>query len=104
MSDVRSEPEPGAKPTARHLVIEGRVQGVMYRASAAEVAVRLGLTGWVANRLDGAVEAQVEGPTWAVEEMVAWCNDGPPRAHVERVTVTLVPSTGATRFEVRAHP
>ena len=90
--------------TARHLVIEGRVQGVFFRASAAEVAAGLGLAGWIANRPDGSVEALVEGPTRAVEEMVAWCNDGPPRAHVERVTATLVPVTGASQFEVRAHP
>ena len=96
--------EPDAKVTARRVVVEGRVQGVFFRATAAEVAARLGVRGWIANRADGAVEALLEGPTRAVEEMVAWCNDGPPRAHVDRVTATLVPATGALEFEVRVHP
>ena len=90
--------------TARHVIIEGRVQGVFFRASTAEQAAALGVGGWVANRADGAVEAVFEGPTSAVERMVAWCHDGPPRAHVERVTAVLVPPVGASRFEVRAHP
>ena len=44
-----------------HLIIEGRVQGVFFRHHTQEMAVRLGLKGWVKNRQDGSVEAVFEG-------------------------------------------
>ena len=39
------------------VVVEGRVQGVGYRAWCADAAVSRGLSGWVRNRKTGAVEA-----------------------------------------------
>jgi acylphosphatase len=76
------------------LLICGRVQGVYFRASACDVARRQGLAGWVRNRLDGAVEAVVEGEEAAVETFIAWCHDGPPGAHVTTVQVTTEPYAG----------
>ena len=64
------------------MVISGRVQGVGYRASCQHEAISLGLTGWVCNRWDGAVEALFEGEAAAVDAMVDWCRDGPPMAYV----------------------
>jgi acylphosphatase len=76
------------------LIIHGRVQGVYFRASARDVARRLHLVGWVRNRLDGAVEAVVEGQEGAVQTFITWCHDGPPGAHVTTVQVTTEPYTG----------
>ena len=67
--------------------IEGLVQGVYFRAGAAETAERLGLTGWVMNTPDGAVEAVFEGDEEDVKEAVRWCRKGPPMARVRDVTV-----------------
>ena len=47
-----------------------------------------GLSGWVRNRQDGAVEAVVAGPAATVEAMLAVCRVGPPAADVSRVLVT----------------
>jgi acylphosphatase len=69
------------------LLIEGRVQGVFFRASAVEQATRLGVKGWVRNRRDGSVELLAEGEDTAVGALVTWCHHGPPRACVERVQV-----------------
>lgn len=85
----------------RRLVIRGRVQGVFYRESMRQEAVRLGVTGWVCNRLDGGVEAVVHGPPEAVDGIIAWCKLGPPDAHVASVQVHEASGT-FERFEKRS--
>lgn len=69
----------------RHLVVHGRVQGVGYRWSMVQQARPLGLRGWVRNRLDGTVEALVEGAPAAVQALVDWAHRGPEGARVTRV-------------------
>ncbi|TLM65808.1 MAG: acylphosphatase [Deltaproteobacteria bacterium] len=74
--------------TARARVrVTGRVQGVCYRQSTVEMAGPLGLTGWVRNLADGSVEALFEGERATVEQAIAWCHHGPPRAAVNAVAV-----------------
>lgn len=72
---------------AVHLRIEGRVQGVYYRASTVQQAQQLGLTGWVLNCADGAVEAWAQGPQEKLEQLIAWCHQGPAGARVSNVSV-----------------
>jgi acylphosphatase len=72
---------------ARRLRVYGLVQGVYYRFTTRQVAGGLGLRGWVTNRYDGSVEAFVQGPPERVEELIAWCREGPRGARVERVDV-----------------
>jgi len=72
----------------KRLRITGRVQGVAFRASTVAAARNLGLSGWVANRADGSVEAVAEGDDTAVAALVRWCYHGPPAARVDRVEVT----------------
>lgn len=71
-----------------HVFVSGRVQGVGYRYSAFIRAQSLGLNGWVRNLRDGRVEAEFEGSNTAVEDMIAWCGEGPRSARVERIVVT----------------
>jgi acylphosphatase len=59
------------------------------------------LAGWVRNRGDGAVEVELEGPQAAIDRVVAWCHDGPPRARVEHVDVTPIATVGEGNFRVR---
>ncbi|MGV1013874.1 MAG: acylphosphatase, partial [Methyloceanibacter sp.] len=62
--------------------IEGRVQGVFYRAWTEDTARTLGLDGWVRNRRDGSVEAVFSGPAAQVEAMLRRCAQGPRDAEV----------------------
>ncbi|MBE9537131.1 MAG: acylphosphatase [Proteobacteria bacterium] len=64
------------------LIMSGRVQGVCYRANTKEMAVELGLSGWVRNCLDGKVEAVFKGAPEKVEKAIDWCRQGPPSAMV----------------------
>jgi acylphosphatase len=70
------------------VVVSGRVQGVFFRAACAERARALGVTGSIANRPDGAVEAVFEGPREAVAAMIDWCRRGPEHARVDGVEVS----------------
>ncbi|MCP4714537.1 MAG: acylphosphatase [Deltaproteobacteria bacterium] len=71
-----------------HVVIEGRVQGVFFRAETQETARRNHLTGWVRNLPGGQVEAVFEGRAENIDHMMAWCHEGPPLATVTKVDLT----------------
>ena len=75
-------------------VVEGRVQMVFFRYSTCQEAQKLGVTGWVVNRPDGAVELVAEGPKEAVDALIEWCRTGPPNARVTSVKVSEEPYTG----------
>ncbi len=87
---------------ARRVTVHGHVQGVFFRASTRRVAQEQGVTGWVANRDDGAVVAWLEGPPDAVETVEAWMvTGGPPAAEVDHIESGSVQPEGYERFEVR---
>ena len=73
----------------KHLDIRvaGRVQGVGFRASAAQKARLLALTGFVRNERDGSVYIEAEGEPEVLDEFVAWCKLGPPAAVVKSCDV-----------------
>ena len=85
----------------RRVVVRGRVQGVFFRDSTRERATALSLGGWVRNCSDGSVEAVLEGPANAVEQMLPFLHDGPPRASVREVDVREESPEGLRDFEVR---
>ena len=71
--------------TIRHVVIHGRVQAVGYRVFTEYAALDRGLSGWVRNRRDGAVEAVFVGPPAAVAAVIEACRRGPPGARVDAI-------------------
>lgn len=68
-----------------HVRIEGRVQGVGYRAWVEIAARSLDLNGWVRNRRDGSVEAVFQGAPDNVRDMLGRCEQGPPAARVAHI-------------------
>jgi acylphosphatase len=85
-----------------HVRVSGRVQGVGFRYMAADEARRRRLSGWVRNLDSGGVEAVFEGPRIAVEDMLRWCNEGPPGAYVREVRVSWdEPLEHLATFEIR---
>ncbi|MHB1170257.1 MAG: acylphosphatase [Longimicrobiales bacterium] len=67
------------------VLITGRVQGVGFRAWAVKQAQKLEVRGWIRNRADGAVEAEIAGDPDAVSRMRDLLAQGPPLAHVDRL-------------------
>ena len=76
------------------LVVQGRVQGVFFRATAQREARQNALTGWVKNRKDGSVEMVVEGEEDAVKDFLAWAQAGPSTARVDKVDIKWRSYTG----------
>lgn len=92
-----------ADRTRLHAVVEGRVQGVGFRAFAIRKAEDLGLTGWVRNNWDGSVEVVAEGDRTVLDKFVAALFIGPPSANVTRITPEWQAATGEfARFSARS--
>lgn len=90
-----------APVVTRHLFIEGRVQGVFYRGSMVTQAKRLGVRGWVRNRRDGRVEAVLQGPAEAVQQLIDWAHRGPEHARVTGVQVSVAEAEAFDGFAQR---
>jgi acylphosphatase len=75
---------------ARRCLVDGRVQGVFFRASTRSRADALGVSGHAHNLPDGRVEVLACGPPDAVEALCNWLWQGPPAAEVTAVAVEVV--------------
>jgi len=83
----------------RSFKVTGRVQGVFFRVSTREVAERLDLNGHAVNLPDGSVEVTVCGDDDAIDELAAWLQVGPARAHVANVVEAAVDCTAPGTFK-----
>ncbi len=83
--------------------VYGRVQGVLFRSFAQNVARNLGLKGYARNLTSGdAVEVQAEGDKQQLEKLVEYLKIGPSSARVERVDVDWSGYSGRfTDFNIR---
>jgi acylphosphatase len=85
-----------------HVMVTGDVQGVGYRYTMRMIADEAGVSGWVRNRRDGTVEAEVEGSDEQVDEVLAWMAEGPPGSRPSTAKVDEIPTAGDWGFQVRA--
>jgi acylphosphatase len=98
----------GGAGCAARLIVAGRVQGVGFRWFTQRTAEGLRLSGWVRNRPDGSVEAELVGESQAVQACIERLRRGPPGASVSRLEVEWgqppasagLPGAGG-RFEIR---
>jgi acylphosphatase len=75
---------------ARRCLVSGRVQGVFYRASAAQRAAELGVSGHAHNLPGGEVEVLACGAPADVQAFIQWLWEGPTAARVVAVQVCEV--------------
>lgn len=83
------------------MMVAGKVQGVFYRASAAQKANELKIGGWVRNRSDGMVEILAEGEENLLHEFINWCHKGPSGAQVDRVNIQWVKPGNLPGFSIK---
>lgn len=86
-------------PTVQ-LLIKGKVQGVFYRATARQIADRIGITGWIKNTREGNVEATVSGTEEQLKKFISWCKKGSEKAVVDEVVITEKEETLFDEFVV----
>ncbi len=85
-----------------HIFVFGRVQGVGYRHFVLQTARRLGVRGWVRNRLDGSVEVMAQAPAGVLDGFIQILRAGPPLAAVTDVQISWEPPAPAeSPFRVR---
>ena len=72
----------------RHIriIVHGKVQGVWFRQSTLKKANELGLSGYAKNLPDGTVRIEAEGSEKALQELLAWCREGPEHAKVRDIS------------------
>ncbi|HEX5171359.1 MAG TPA: acylphosphatase [Cyclobacteriaceae bacterium] len=81
--------------------VEGKVQGVFFRASTKDKADALGIKGFVRNEWDGSVYIEAEGEEDSLNQFISWCRQGPSRASVKEVIIREGPPKKFSGFEVQ---
>jgi len=90
------------EPITLHAIVQGRVQGVYFRAFVAKCGKQPGLIGYARNLPDGTVEVRAEGYTEQLQKLVDKLHKGPPAARVVSVETDWSNETeGHTAFKIR---
>lgn len=82
------------------IIIEGKVQGVWFRVSTRDEAIRIGLKGFVRNERDGSVYTEVEGEEQVLNDFVRWCHIGSEQSDVQKVSVKEGELMGFKEFKI----
>ncbi len=86
------------------IIVYGKVQGVYYRESTKQQALSLGITGNVTNLDDGSVLINATGEEDAIQALLSWCKQGPPRAAVSNIVMTPLEFQTFDDFIVKRSP
>jgi acylphosphatase len=84
-----------------NITVKGKVQKVSYRFTAQQMAIKLGLVGYVKNLPNGDVFMEVEGTEENIEKLIQWCYTGPPKAKVTEVNAVEAEMKDFKTFELR---
>lgn len=93
--------ESGRELVRHRVVYAGRVQGVFFRATTADLSRRCAVVGFVRNLPDGRVELEAQGPAGEVEDFLSKVQSHFAR-HIRSVQrTTLAARADETAFEIR---
>lgn len=85
------------------IIVSGKVQGVFFRQSTKEIATNLGINGQVKNLPDGSVYILSTGTKDQLDNLLAWCRQGPPKATVIRIDIKELSYQLYDGFEILRH-
>ena len=80
--------------TSVRLLVSGKVQGVYFRLTMQQIAIKNSVFGWVRNLADGRVESELEGNKDDVEKIIEWCKKGPENARVDDLKIDYLEYNG----------
>ena len=80
--------------------VNGKVQGVWFRASTQRKANELNIKGIVKNLPNGDVYIEAEGEESALEDFVKWCHQGSDHSRVDNVTVSEIKEKSFENFKI----
>lgn len=80
--------------------VTGKVQGVFYRQTTKETAIKLNIVGEVKNMPDGSVHIIATGSDEQLKDLIEWCRSGPKRAVVADVIAEKIPFKSFTSFSI----
>ena len=83
----------------QHVKVIGRVQGIGYRRWAENVANQMGVSGWIRNTSDGAVEIMVQGDPQTINSFLQECLKGPAFATVLGIQPVVIPQNAPIPIE-----
>ncbi|MGC8663393.1 MAG: acylphosphatase [Thermoplasmata archaeon] len=83
-----------------HVIFEGHVQGIYFRAFVKERADKIGINGWVRNLSNGNVEAVFEGEKTKIDELIEICRTMHPLANVTKVKIDWETPEGFSGFKI----
>ena len=82
------------------ITVSGKVQGVFFRQNTKEKAIALGITGSVQNLPNGNVHIIATGTREQLDELTAWCRQGPRRAIVKNIITKEIPVQSFNDFSI----
>ena len=83
------------------ITVSGKVQGVYFRQSTKEMALLVGISGEVKNKVDGSVFITATGTYEQLNQLIAWCRQGPTKARVTGIEVQDIDLQQFDGFSVR---
>lgn len=82
------------------IIVKGKVQGVFLRQTAKELALQIGVKGFVKNLANGDVQITVTGTEEQLNQFTEWCRTGPANAKVLEIVVNNLPFIDFTSFRI----
>ncbi len=71
----------------KHLIINGKVQGVGFRYWMKNLAINNNINGWVKNKMSGDVEALIVGEEKNIQKLIKLCEIGPSSATIQNIQI-----------------
>lgn len=85
-----------------HIFYSGRVQGVGFRFTAEDIALGLGVVGWVKNLSDGRVEILAEGDEKILLCFIDRVRSNPLKKYIANEEISWAEATGRWKdFHIR---
>ncbi len=82
------------------ITVSGKVQGVFYRQSTKDIALKLGIKGYVKNMDNGDVYIKATATKELLDQFCEYCKTGPPKAIVQSILITEVPLEEFKTFKI----